>query len=401
MVGNAEANDDTFWKLGARSDAELLERLHELAKVIRRSTAELVAHLAEIDERRLHLELGYAGLFDFCVRRLGCSEDEAYRRSRVARLARVCPDVYTRLAAGELSLAVAALIEPGLGPDRTLARMAALAHLGVTRAREVLAELEPCPDVAARIRKLPSRLRCGAASPSLGTALAAPVSPREQWLPGFAPATTPGVADAATARAPSSRHAGMQPLGADRYKVQFTASAAFKAQIELATDLLRHAVPRGELATILSRALELLTDDLMKRRFGQRNTPERSTPHAKSASISRRTRRAVAERDGLCCSWVGPDGTRCNARAWLELDHRVPRGKGGSSTPENLRPFCRNHNRLAAEHEFGRAHVEHAITRRRARSQVPTPEVKPPPLAGAEQAPSPALVPAAGRAHQS
>jgi hypothetical protein len=78
----------------------------------------------------------------------------------------------------------------------------------------------------------------------------------------------------------------------------------------------------------------------------------------------------VVERDGLQCSWVDSDGRRCEARDWLELDHRQPRAKRGGSGPDNIRFLCRAHNRLAAEHEFGRDHMEAAITARR---QAPAP----------------------------
>jgi hypothetical protein len=66
------------------------------------------------------------------------------------------------------------------------------------------------------------------------------------------------------------------------------------------------------------------------------------------------------------CTWQAPDGTRCNSRAWLEHDHIIPRGQGGSSDPANIRPFCRAHNRLAAEQAYGQATITRIIARRRA-----------------------------------
>jgi hypothetical protein len=73
----------------------------------------------------------------------------------------------------------------------------------------------------------------------------------------------------------------------------------------------------------------------------------------------------VLERDGLQCSWVDARGQRCESRAWLELDHRLPRAQGGGSEPENLRLLCRSHNRLAAEHAYGRDTIAAAIAGRR------------------------------------
>jgi hypothetical protein len=101
-------------------------------------------------------------------------------------------------------------------------------------------------------------------------------------------------------------------------------------------------------------------------------TPEQQQPEASSRrQPARSARREVLERDGLRCSWRNEHGTRCEARAWLEHDHHHPLGKGGSSDPQNLRLLCRNHNRYAAEHEYGKAHVERAIARSRRERRPP------------------------------
>src|SRR5262245_45752259 len=92
------------------SEGELLAGLSGLLSANRRSVALVLAHLAEVEERRLHLIGGYASLFAYCTVRLGMSEDEAYRRIRVARLARRFPSVLEQLASGQISLSVAALL---------------------------------------------------------------------------------------------------------------------------------------------------------------------------------------------------------------------------------------------------------------------------------------------------
>jgi hypothetical protein len=103
----------------------------------------------------------------------------------------------------------------------------------------------------------------------------------------------------------------------------------------------------------------------------------RSTSKPRSSRperITNATRRAVVARDGLQCSWVDGQGHRCPSRAWLEYDHRQPRGKGGGSEPHDVRIFCRAHNQFAAEQAYGRAHME-AFTRRAERATT-TPPLK-------------------------
>lgn len=89
-----------FWQLAHLSDQQLLDRLLGVEQTQRRTLAELVAQLGELEERRLHLQAASGSLFSYCVQRLGMSEDEACRRIDVARLARRYPVLFTELASG-------------------------------------------------------------------------------------------------------------------------------------------------------------------------------------------------------------------------------------------------------------------------------------------------------------
>ena len=231
-----------FWKLEHLPDVQLLESLQAVLLTKRRALAELIAHLGEVEERRLHLLAAHGSMFDYCVSRLSMSEDEACRRIDLARLARKFPALFGLLATGELSLSVALLLKPVLTADNQLELFDAARGKSMRQTRELLAARFPSPD--------------------------APKSSRRP------------------------------------------------------------------------------------------SPPSSSTTRA--VTIPQPERRAVFERDGLACTWVDADGTRCASRAWLELDHRQPRARGGSSEAENLRILCRAHNQLAAELEYGRAHMDRA-----------------------------------------
>src|SRR5260370_25818977 len=96
------------------SDAELLSGLHSLVGHGRRLLAGLLAHLGEVEERRLHLEAACSSMFDFCVRRLGMSEGEAFRRITAARLARRFPTLLPRIERGDLHLSALVLLRDHL-----------------------------------------------------------------------------------------------------------------------------------------------------------------------------------------------------------------------------------------------------------------------------------------------
>ena len=84
----------------------------------------------------------------------------------------------------------------------------------------------------------------------------------------------------------------------------------------------------------------------------------------KRAHIAHDVRRQVAQRDGDCCSYIGRDGKRCAARAFLQFHHEKAWARGGADSVENLRVLCRAHNRLLAEQELGAEVVQRAIERR-------------------------------------
>jgi hypothetical protein len=355
---------DVFWKLEAISDRQLLERLGSVLGSSRRLIAELIAHLGEVEERRLHLVAACSSMFAYCLK-LGMTEDEAYRRIEVARLARRYPAIFPLLAAGQLTISAVALLKHYLSDENHLELLAAVAGKSVMQTRELIAGRFPRPDVASSVRKLPERravmqssLTCsmpiaprgggtgpresgtgprgGETGPRGGGIALAAMGPNtcgpEPSTCGIAPHSTSsvtgfgevpsglGVAQVASNETPMSfdpavkatgdtpperpapsthsQHvtsprasARIEPLSADRYKVQFTASAGLARKLELAKDLMRHSHPYGELGPIVERALDLLIDSLMHQRFGK-------SKKASAKRTSERGRYGDAERLG-------------------------------------------------------------------------------------------------------
>jgi len=73
------------------SDDALISRVKHLAAREREATALLIAHLAELDVRRLYLGEGCSSLFTYCTQVLHLSEHAAYGRIEAARAARRFP----------------------------------------------------------------------------------------------------------------------------------------------------------------------------------------------------------------------------------------------------------------------------------------------------------------------
>src|SRR6266545_7594715 len=86
------------------SDHDLLDRIAALAGKEREASAELVAHLAALDERpSLYAARGFGSLFNYCTQALRLSEDAACNRIEAARACRRFPLILELLASGSLT----------------------------------------------------------------------------------------------------------------------------------------------------------------------------------------------------------------------------------------------------------------------------------------------------------
>ena len=86
------------------SNNELIAELEKLVAQEKQTTNEIVRHLAEIEERKLYLDLGYSSMFDYATQRLGYSASSAMRRIRVARAGTKVPEIFNYLAEEKVSL---------------------------------------------------------------------------------------------------------------------------------------------------------------------------------------------------------------------------------------------------------------------------------------------------------
>jgi hypothetical protein len=328
------------------SDAELVAEVKSLACRGREATAHLIAHLAELDARRLCLGAGFSSLFAYCVQVLQLSEAEAYNRIEAARAASKFPVILDRLAEGSLNLTTVRLLASFLTADNHLELLAAASGRSRREVEELRAQRFPQPDIASSVRKLPAP-RPMPVPPAAAAKAAAP----SELLDGASLQGPP----TNTAPPMSPRPAVVRPLAPDRYEVRFTASAQTCEKLRLAQDMLRHAVPTGDTAEIIDRALTALLEQLARKKFAKTDRPRASRGTAPgSRDVAAKVRRAVAIRDGGVCVFVGKGGRRCNERAFLEFHHLDPYGMGGEPTVENIELRCRAHNNYEAELFYGR-----------------------------------------------
>jgi hypothetical protein len=322
--------------LHAIPDDELLRRLADLLRQSRRTEADLVAHIAEVEERRLYAREASASMFAYCTEVLHLSEAEAYLRIATARASREHPVLLEMLADGRLHLSGAGKLVPHLNKDNAGVLLARASHKTKQQILELIAEIFPRPDALTVVRKLPERRPTASGEAPLLPVGRVPASPRVEGLEAAAPGpqlrpdrvptaqpeSPPVGAGTGTELRPdavaSLRHAPppvAEPLAPGRYRFQFTGSATLKGKLERLQALMRSRGSDGDLAAIIEAAVTEKLERLEAKRFAQTSVPRRTLKQTATAPRSRHipaaVRRAVVERDGKRCRFADAQGRRC------------------------------------------------------------------------------------------
>jgi len=295
--------------------------------------ADLLVHLAEIEDRGLYLEMACPSMFAFCVMKLGFSEDATYNRLGVARAAREFPAILDALRSGDVHLSGLRVLVPRLNAENHREVLARARGKSKREIEELVAALAPKPPVADTMRKLPK------------------------------PAQLALEAGSAAARRVEQPRA-IAPLSADTFRVQFTASRGLRDKIRQAKDLLRHRLPSGELAKIVELAVDLLIENVKKERFavGRKPRPD-CTPKTAGPCprpVPAAIKRHVYVRDEGRCTFVDESGNRCPEMGMLEYDHIDGWARTHTHDPDRIRLRCRAHNQHAADKMYGREFMKGA-----------------------------------------
>ena len=90
---------------------QLLLQIKNLVQKERQINIQVLQHLQEIEKRKLYLDRGFCGLFEYAVKELGYSHSAAYRRIKSIRLCRDIPQVASRIKTGSLNLTTASQLQ--------------------------------------------------------------------------------------------------------------------------------------------------------------------------------------------------------------------------------------------------------------------------------------------------
>ena len=139
-----------------------------------------------------------------------------------------------------------------------------------------------------------------------------------------------------------------------RHEITMTVGAELMVRLGEVRAALSHSHPNATLETLFAECMRVTLAARHKRVEAETDRPRPpSHPPGHSRRPTADVRRQVWKRDGRRCTFVSPDGHRCQETRGLELDHILPFALGGASTVENLRVVCKTHNLHLARVAFG------------------------------------------------
>jgi 5-methylcytosine-specific restriction endonuclease McrA len=384
-------------------DAELESALKGLLAASARTEACVVMHLAELDRRRLHLRTGFPSLFRYCMQTLGFSEFEAVFRIAAARLGQKFPLIFELLERRQIHLSALHLLRHHLTQQNHRELLAEACHKSKRQVELLLAHRFPHADVRPSLRELrrleplaPGRYRLELTideQTKQDLERACELLSHVSAVADFALVVQRGaraVVEQLEKKRYGKRAASGRKQVSSMRRDRANQNAGHRANADEgpvptgreqghvmlpANESGRRRVDEGEASGVVQRDVTVgatlpKSDGLRAKSTEQRS--ELQSPRRARKRIPSHVRRAVAERDDGCCTFVSGEGRRCRSRQLLQIHHEQPWARGGADTPDNLRLLCAEHNRLLAERDFGAEHIERAREQRLASASAAT-----------------------------
>src|SRR5688572_29991307 len=372
--------------LAQLSEHELLGHFETLVGRDRCTTTQLLVAIAEIDERKLWARHACPSMFEFCVKRFHMSEQVTAKRLWAARTARRFPVVLEMIERGELHLSAIHLLSKHLTADNCRDVLERARHKSSREIEQLVAALAPRPDVASRVRALPRQAVDAARGSDAAAGATASSAAATAGSSGAASsvesasnlATAPPGPAAVRVLAPAAK--AITALSPRRYKIEITVDEETHDKLRSLEDLLGCSQVGRDPAAIISRAIDVLLVETLKRKAAVTDRPRAArdasattdrpqpaspardaspkNPPRRTRSVPAELRRVVWRRDCGRCRYVDGRGRRCNATSNVEFHHKSPFARGGLHDADNVELRCAAHNQYQADLDFGREFME-------------------------------------------
>jgi len=294
--------------------------------------ADFLVALADFDRQRLWVQLGHASVFYYLHRDLKLSKGAAHYRKVAARLIQEFPEVVAPFREGKLCITTVVELARVITPENSEEVLPRFFYLSKQEAKAVAVEI--CPAAVVPRREVVTKV----------------VTELPRAAPFHLDETPPHTQPAP---APTEQLTSFEPLTPNLQRLHMTVSKQFLDKLEAARKGQGHAQPGASAENVIEAALDLLLAQQARRRGEVKKPQQNPRPAKNPGHVTAAVKRAVWSRDEGMCQWAVVSGGICGSTLRLEIDHVVPRGRGGASTVDGCRLLCSAHNQLAARQVYG------------------------------------------------
>ena len=255
----------------------------------RKSTANVLPYLAEIDRRKAYLEYDCESMIKFCTKEFKYSETAAIRRIKAARLLREVPTIHSAIAEGKLNLTTLSIASDFFKGEKIKS---------AEQKKSIIKNLE---NKSTRdVEKL----------------LFEKSSPDSNFR----------------------RKSRLKRVSATDWELTVTITDKLKTSLDRIREIKSHSIQNFEdLITIMAAQTLKNLEPKPATRQPIAITPARvATPAQK---------RYLLHQANCQCEYINPKtNQRCESTSYLEADHIKSVQQGGKTALTNLQILCRNHN---------------------------------------------------------
>jgi len=272
------------------NDQQLLESAMNLIGQEQKLLSKILMHLQEIERRKLYCDLGYSSLYDYCLKELRYSPQQAWRRINAMRLMKKLPELINSIDDGTLTLSSINLAS-NLFKEAKIDNKAD--QLQIISGMKMATQIE-CENKIFQIKE------------KLGI---------------------------------------LNPLKND--VINRTTSDTYRLHVNLKKETLeklqkvKNLMKEDDMDKILS---SLMDNFIIQKIESKRETKNKRAIH--SRYIPRKVKEIVYKRANGKCE-------NCFSMDRLEYEHKIPFAKGGSNEASNIQLFCSNCNKRKAIKDFG------------------------------------------------
>lgn len=327
------------------SNSELISSFKRLVKVERKITHFVLCHIIEVENRRLHLEMGYDRMYSYLTKELGYSEYAAYERLRAAELLKKLPEVSEKIESGALNLTQITELQKCL---RTKA--ASQEVVPVEKVKEAISALEyqngfNTQKYLAQEFDLPlQQHECTRPQKDESVRLEITLTKEEflelqkakEYLSTICPSGKWSDVIIALARKLNKMKEGKAAIQTLKSHAAPTSRKGRIFDDKTTQGLMVSSVPNNKVVQ------EQKCDNVSRTELQPVTAPYR--PY-----ISIKTKRELLNKAKHQCEYIHRStGPRCSSKYQLQIDHKVPLARNGSHDIANLRVLCGSHNRYEA-----------------------------------------------------